>query len=150
MEEHATIILQTGINNILNSKQNNESIVHQYRQLIRENIANKKIIVTSILPASRNEGNVSGRIQEVNKQLKRVCCVEGATYVEMEGYLDGNTLNREFYNQLSNGHLIHLNMAGAEKFVEILDESLKISLGISLKPNKGQVFRQTSLRPRKI
>ena len=45
-ENGATIILQTGVNNILNTKQSNANIIHQFKELLKEN-EDKKIYITS-------------------------------------------------------------------------------------------------------
>ena len=83
-EEGSTLILQTGINNILNTTQTKESILHQFKQLIRENVETKKVIITSILPVSGFSDIINALVDEINKGLKKMAEAEGAIFIDME------------------------------------------------------------------
>lgn len=78
LEEGVTLIIQTGINNILNTKQSNANIIHQYRQLLKEN-KNKNIIMSSIIPASDRKGELYSRVFEINEELRRMAEQEQVT-----------------------------------------------------------------------
>ena len=142
-ETGSTLIFQTGINNITNTGQDNNNILHQFKKMIKEN-HDKKIILTSILPAANRFGEAYTRVSEVNEELKRLAINEGVTYIDLEGvYKIDNKLNFEMYR--NEGKFLHLNDAGNECFIKKVDEEIRRTGGSFLKLT--QVFWRT--RPNK-
>ena len=81
-EAGSRIIVQTGVNNILNTGQGNGNILFQFKQLVKEN-RDKTIILTSILPAGNRNGKLIKRIDELNDELKAFAVEEHVTYVDL-------------------------------------------------------------------
>ena len=123
LKDHSRIVLQTGINNILSTKQSNSNIVHQFRKLVREN-RNKEVVITSILPASSRKGDIPSRIFEINNELKKLAFQENIAYIDLTDlFMAGNELDYGLYKK--EGRYIHLNDKGNEKFIRTIDEALR-------------------------
>ena len=122
-EEGSRIVVQTGANNILNTKQENQNIPHQFKVLIREN-RDKKIILTSILPFADRNGNVETRIDEINKELAKLANRENVTFIDLTDILVSNhMLNLDLYKK--EGRYIHFNSDGNRRIVEKIDQIFK-------------------------
>ena len=145
IESGANVIVQTGINNIRNTRQENDNILHQFRELIKEN-TDKNIIITSILPAANRSGETYARVSTINDGLKKIANQERVTYIDLEGeFLKENRLNFELYKY--EGKYLHLNSAGNEIFIKKVDEAMRLTGVTFLKLD--QVFWRTSLPRRR-
>ena len=139
LEEGVTLIIQTGINNILNTKQSNANLIHQYRQLLKEN-KNKNIIISSIIPASDRKGELYHRVFEVNEELRRIAKQEQVTFVDCEqAFIENAVLKFDLYKRA--GIYLHLNEKGNELYVNMVDSVMR-RLGIPFL-TLSQVFWKT-------
>ena len=109
-------MIQTGVNNVLNTIQDDDNIKHQMRCLIREGLSKvpkSRLYITSIIPT--DSGGLYGmrRLLQLNKDLKEVARTEGAIYIDMKQYITENnkSLNKELYQSVYGEH-IHLNYDG--------------------------------------
>ena len=141
-----TLIIQTGINNILNTKQSNANLIFQYRELLREN-KDKNIVITSIIPASNRKGKLYLRVFEVNNELRNLAKQEQVTFVDCEqDFIQNSTLNFHLFKRA--GIYLHLNDSGNELFINKVDAALK-RLGIPFL-KLTQVFWNTRPSKRRI
>ena len=129
---------------MLNTDQSVQSIISQYKTLIREN-SSKRILVTSIIPASDSNGEIDKIISEINKKLEKISDEEGAVYLDMENiFKKGEQINREMFKAKGRvSRLTQLNENGCKQFVSSLASKMEACLGTSL---QKQVFRPASLK----
>ena len=109
-----TTVFQTGINNILNTRQSNSNIVHQFKMLTREGVEKgNKAVITSILPTDIGQPEVEQRVDEINAALGKVVEREGGIFIDMTKYfIENGRIADELYRYERDGFL-HLNAAGA-------------------------------------
>ena len=154
-ERNCTVVFQTGINNVLNTKQTEKNILYQIGELISENREkNRKVIFTSILPADLGNPRLMSVIEELNQGIQRKVTEMGGIYLDLQDYFVRNKeLIRSFYLDERNGH-IHLNKDGATVLMRVIEAKLTSSTppprtGPTPQHNyerqMNRVFRRTSL-----
>ena len=135
---NAVIVIQTGVNNILNTYQNNNTIVNSFRRMLRDlvqSIPGNRIIVTSILPTDIGGSRTMDRITKVNQNLKLVVNEEGSKFIDLQELFVRSTnsqidldnsrpyLNRHLF-QRENGCHLHLNDKGNIVFAKMLEAEM--------------------------
>ena len=117
LQEGVTTVFQTGINNILNTRQSNNNIIHQFKMLTREGVSRgNTVIITSILPTDIGP-NVDQRVEEINAALSKIVEREGGIFIDMTKYFIENGRIVEQFYRYERGYerdgFLHLNAGGA-------------------------------------
>ena len=125
LQSNVQTVFQTGMNNILNSRQSDKNIVHQFRILTREGVSNgNSVVITSILPTDIGGHGVARRVKAINENLGRVVTEEGGTFLDVtEFFIKHGKLVTTLYKQERQGHL-HLNEAGAKILTHKINEAI--------------------------
>ena len=141
IESGAVIVVQTGVNNILNTSQSVANIIHQMRQLVKENRDKNSIVITSILPVAGADCINLGMISNVNEKLRKMAAEENVLFVDMDEYfLDGPYVNVGLFRREAEG-FIHLNDDGCEVFACAMDAYLARTLGIEFRTRPQRFLR---------
>ena len=129
LQPNVNTVFQTGMNNILNTRQTNNNIVHQFRVLTREGVANgHNVVVTSILPTDIGGSRVAKRVDEINRSLRRVVAEEGGTFLDMtDFFMKNGRIIESLYKREHQGYL-HLNEKGASVMTHKINQTI-IELG---------------------
>ena len=132
--KNPVIIIQSGINNILNTRQDDENITHQVRCMIKEAcrwLPKNRVIFTSIIPTDIGGERIATRVRDLNQTLYQVVTGEGATFIDLQSYFttvsrdgDGNSrLNKHAYRLEGKSH-IHLNRIGSTILASVIDAEI--------------------------
>ena len=139
-EQQCDIVFQTGVNNIINTNQNDENIIYQIRNLIKENAGTKhNIFFTSIIPCDIHGSDTTRRIKKINLALRQVVEEEGGIFMDLDIYFTRqNRLNRELFYVEREG-LLHLNEMGRTVLAHAIN--LAISKVDLIESNRTPVFQ---------
>ena len=125
LQPNVTTVFQTGVNNLLNTNQDNKNIIHQFRMLTKEGIERgNTVIVTSILPTDIGGYELNKRVNEINMALSRVVPTEGGIFMDMtQHFVKDGYLVRELYSRERHGLLL-LSAAGANIMAHKINETV--------------------------
>ena len=118
----STIVIQTEINNVINTYQDDEDIVNQVTVMIQEaceRLPHNRVIYTSIIPTDIGGERTAVRIRRLNSKLCQAVTGAGAIYVDLQSYFTVTSkdrhkeprLNKHLYVQEGTNYL-HLNRSG--------------------------------------
>ena len=122
LEKDAIVVVQTGVNNLLNTDQTMDNIRYQFREMIREN-RDKKLYITSIIPIKNQEDRLWERVEDMNKEIEKLAYEEKVPFMNI-----GRNLTEkrgEFADIDDEDVCIHLNENGNQIVIQEIDNKLR-------------------------
>jgi len=119
------VVIAIGVNDL--ARRNNDSIIHNYEEILDYIPKNTKILVSAILPIDervQSKKSSNERISKLNSSLKKLTeKYENVVFVDSSNWLKGDddNLKTEFHS----GDGVHLSTAGYKIWISQLRVSLK-------------------------
>ena len=119
------VVIAIGVHDL--ARRNNDSIIHNYEEILDYIPKNTKILVSAILPIDervQSKKSSNERISKLNSSLEKLAeNYENVVFVDSSNWLKGDddNLKTEFHS----GDGVHLSTAGYEIWISQLRASLK-------------------------
>lgn len=138
-EENCIVVFQTGINNLLNTNQTFNNILHQIGELVKENIRrNRRVVFCSIIPANLGDYDLQECIKELNELIEVRVIEEGGEFLNLQKHFEWKgRLSTYLYGEETCGYL-HLNMDGNKVFLRQMEAIIEGKTRMC-----SQVFRRS-------